>query len=116
MVTHKLGVCEQADMGGVGSSIKELRGTMAAQKCWPYGRPCGLLGSCSTSLDPRLCAGAADFSTATERGDLHLHLMLILLATIIGKSTNYFTLHGTEISFFRYNVIIIICESYKTAP
>lgn len=76
-------------MGGVGSSIKELRSTMAAQKRRPHGRPCGLLGSCATSLDPGLCAGAADFPTATERGDLYLHLMLILLATIIGKSTNY---------------------------
>lgn len=42
----------QVDMGSVGSSTKELRGTVAAQKCWSYGRPCGLLGPCTTPLDP----------------------------------------------------------------
>lgn len=67
-------------MGGVGSSAKELRGTVAAQKCWSYGGPRGLLGPCATSLDPRLCSGAAHLPTATERGHSYLQLMLILFS------------------------------------
>lgn len=39
-------------MGGVGSSVKDLRGPVAAQECWSYGGPSGLLGPSSTSLDP----------------------------------------------------------------
>lgn len=75
-----MGVCVQVDLGGVGSSAKELRCTVAAQKCWSSGGPCGLLGPCATSLDPRLRAGAAHLPTATERGQLHLYLMLILFS------------------------------------
>lgn len=67
-------------MGGLGSSVKELHGTVAAQKCWSYGGPCGLLGPCATSLDPRLCARAAHLPTASERGHLHLRLILILFS------------------------------------
>lgn len=70
----------QVDLGGVGSSDKELRGTVAAQKCWSYGGPCGLLGPCASYLDSRLRAGAAHLPTATERGHLHLRLILLLFS------------------------------------